>query len=203
MPIWNITVTFIYLILIMIILMTLFSSLRRTLITLSLRRLCSKINGKVSQRGIRAFPRFDGEYEKRKIAVFFHIAKTKKAHPIYLLYTISVDLPFKLFLLRKDEFKYLEGFNMASEVGEPLEGLTNGFKAWSNDGGSARTLLADIGLKEDMDSLIEFPSLLFGPDLIVIGKQYEGRKDLSADRLPERLVIMGRMASRTEALCRK
>ncbi|MEK7307177.1 MAG: hypothetical protein AAB014_06015, partial [Nitrospirota bacterium] len=104
-------------------------------------------------------------------------------------------------LLRKDEFKYLEGFNVASEVGPPLEGLKDGFKAWSDDGKSAGLILDDSGLKEDMDSLAEFPSLLFGPDHIVIGKQYEGRKDLSADKVVQKLSIMERMAKRTEALC--
>lgn len=203
MSMWNITVNFIYLLLIIITGMMLISSFKKTLITLRLRRLCSKTNGSISQRGIRSFPRFDGEYEKRKIAIFFHIAKTKKAYPIYLLYTITADLPFKLFLLRKDEFKYLEGFNLATAVGKPLEGLKDGFKAWSDNDSSAMELLSDTGLKEDMDSLIEFPSILFGPDHIVIGKQYEGKKDLSTDKLLAKLAIIGRMAVRTEALCKK
>lgn len=203
MSMWDLTIGFIYLVLIMIMAMILVSSFRKALMTISLKRLCSKVNGRVSQKGFRSFPRFDGEYGSRRVAVFFHIAKTKKAHPAYLLCTVAVDLPFKLFILRKDEFKYLEGFNVASEVGPPLEGLKDGFKAWSDDGKAAGLILDDSGLKEDMDSLGEFPSFLFGPDHIVIGKQYEGRKDLSINKVVQELSVMERMAKRAEALCRR
>lgn len=193
----------IYLILILVSGMVLVSSFRRMLIAISLRRLCKKIGGDVSRRGIRSFPRFDGRYDGRETSIFFHIARTKKAHLIYLLFTIRVDLPFRLFLLRRDEFKYLEGSNITSEVGEPLEGLKDGFRAWSNNSGSATLLLDDMVLKEDIDSLCEFPSLLFGPDLIVVGKQYDGRKELFADKLLERLEVMSRVAEKAEVLCRR
>jgi hypothetical protein len=172
---------------------------KRRIVT-DFRRLSERIGGRVSQPTLFSFPRVDGRYDGRDASVFFHLAKGEKASIIYVVYTMSVKSATALFLSKDKYYKTLnDPTKLSREVGEVVPGVDGRFEVRSTDAERANRLFTQGNLRGHLDDLDSFPSLVFGPDLLVAGKPFENPSDTNAEAALKHFRALGKIAAEIEA----
>lgn len=172
---------------------------KRRIVT-DFRRLSERIGGHVSQPTLFSFPRVDGRYDGRDASVSFHLAKGEKASIIYVVYTLSVKAATALFLSKHKYYKSLnDPTKLTREVGDVVPGVDGRFEVRSSDRERTARLFTEGNLRGHLDDLETFPSLVFGPDLLVAGKPFENPSDTDPDAALKHFRALGKIAVEMEA----
>lgn len=181
--------------------MILHSILGKRRIVTDFRRVSERIGGTVSQSTVFAFPQVRGRYDGRDASVFFHVAKGEKASIIYLVYTLSARAATTLFLAKDTYFKPVnDPTKLSREVGEVVPGLDGRYQIRAADAARAGRLFQDGAIRNHLDGLVAFPSLMLGPDSLIAGKPFEGAEDTAPESMLNHFRALGKVASTLETV---
>jgi hypothetical protein len=181
--------------------MIIHSILGKRRIASDFRRVSEPIGGAVSQATVFSFPQIAGRYDGRDASVFFHLAKGEKASIIYLVYTISVKSTMGLFLAKDKYFKPVnDPTKLSRAAGDVVPGLDTRYQVHASDQERARQLFARNGFRDHLNGLEAFPSLVLGPDSLVVGKPFEGAEDTQPETMLKHVRALGKIATELEAI---
>ncbi|MFZ5862622.1 MAG: hypothetical protein ACOYXR_07280 [Nitrospirota bacterium] len=165
------------------------------------RKLSARIGGRTSQPTVFSFPRVDGRFDGREAAVFFHLAKGDKASIIYVVYTLSAKAATALFLSKDKYYKPVnDPTKLSREAGEVVPGLDGRYEVRTSDVARANRLFNQGDIRSHLDALEPFPSLMFGPDLLVAGKPFESAADTHPESALKAFRAMDKIAAEMEAV---
>jgi len=200
MTLFGITVAFASLLAVLGAAMIVHSIIGKRRIVTDFKRVSEHIGGTVTQPTIFSFPEVKGHYDGRDASVFFHLAKGEKASIIYLVYTLSAKVGTGLFLAKDRYFKPVnDPTKLSREVGQVLPGLDGRYQVHATDVARTKKWFEEGNLRTHLDGLQPFPSLMLGPDSLIVGKPFEGAEDTVPDTILRHFRVLGKVAVEMEA----
>jgi hypothetical protein len=168
---------------------------KRRIVT-DFRRLSERIGGRVSRANALLVPRVDGRCDGRN-ASSLSISPREGPVSSIIVYTLSVKALTAVFLSK------LQVLQTAEQSQAFARGATWSPRRWPVRGARARPngqsrLFAGRPARH-LDALDTFPSLVFGPDLLVAGKPFEAPADTDPDAALKHFRALGKIAAEMEA----
>lgn len=165
----------------------------------SFLRLVPELSGEVVQENPLVYPRLSGEIGGRRFDLFFTVVKVGRQHILYYIYSLKSEIASDLLLLKSDFFKPIsDEAGFSGKAGEILSGLDPRYQARSQSPETARRLMEEEEIKEQLGHLDEFSSLQLGPDALVVGKPYEGPSDTDPAHILKNVQALEKLAEAME-----
>src|SRR3569832_501117 len=162
-------------------------------------RLTADLSGKVIQENPLVYPRLSGEIGGREFDLFFKVVKAGRQHILYYIYSVKSELTSDLLLLKADYFKPIaDEAGLADTAGGAFPGIDGKYQARSQDPKTARRLLEEEEVREQLAALEEFSRLQLGPDALVVGNPYDGPPDTEPEKILNVVHALEKLATAME-----